>query len=874
MRRKDRYPETKSPPKTAEKFLAWFIRADLKEEVQGDLLEKYLDHRKKYSSRKANLLYWYQVLHYLRPFAIRNFYLPSPNLYYMFRNYLKITFRNLNRQRLHSLINILGLSISLTAVFLLLLWVNDEWQMDKFHANADRIYRLKRTIPLEGHTLDVYRGISYPLLEAAQDELPEVEKYITIGHTFEENLQIDNQVIRAGGTFANASYFHAFSFPVVQGDITQLDNKIDAMAISTTLAYQLFGEAWQTSALGKTVHIHDNGDYTIEAIFADFPSRSSLQNDFFFPFQAHLRDNEWMKEWTNNGMQGALLLSENADPVQVGKELEKIFQNHQSGDNKEGCFLQKFEDDYLYGNFNAKAEVDGGRIEYVQMFLAAALLLLIISCINFVNLATARASKRAKEVGVRKTIGASRKTLAGQFITEAFLITFLSVGLAMIGTWLLSPAVSLITEKSLFIDLSSLYTWITLVGIIFMTGIMAGAYPAFVLSSFQPIQVLKGRFIEKTRDISFRRGLVILQFTLSLLLIVGALTIKAQINFIQEAHLGINKDNLLVINQDAEVVEKYEVIRRQLEGHPSITGVTLAGPSPLEMPASTSGVSWPKKRPDQENIEFCILWTADNFPGVFQVPLHAGSYYRQTEGPDTTHIVFNQRAVEIMELDGDPVGQTIEWWGKPRQIIGVLKDFHNRSFYEKIEPAAFLLDPDNAGSLFVKADEGQISEAIAGLKKTFTEVIPGVPLHYDFVDEQYRQLYKSEMLTGKLTNYFAIISIVISCLGLFGLINFVAEQKTREIGIRKVLGASTGSLVTLLSRDFIRLVSIAFIMAIPLSYLFLDKWLERFAYQVNLNWWLIFAIAGFSAIALTLITISFKSIQTATHSPVDSLRME
>lgn len=871
---KHRCQEIKAPPPLAEQFLAWFIREDLKEEVQGDLLEKYLDHRKKYSHKKANLLYWYQVLHYLRPFAIRNFNLLPSNYYFMFNNYLKITFRNIAKQKLHSLINILGLSISLTAVFLLLLWVNDEWQMDKFHANADRIYRVKRTIPLEGHTLDVYRGISYPLLEAAQNELPEVEKYITIGHTFEENLQIDDHVVRAGGTFTNASYFHAFSFPVVQGDITQLDHKIDAMAISITLAHQLFGEAWQTSALGKTVHIHDNGDFTIEAIFADFPSRSSLQNDFFFPFQAHLRDNEWMKEWTNNGMQGALLLAENADPVQVGKELEKIFQDHQSGDKKEGCFLQRFEDDYLYGNFNAKAEVDGGRIEYVRMFLAAALLLLIISCINFVNLATARASKRAKEVGVRKTIGASRKTLAGQFITEAFLITFLSVGLAMLGTWLLSPAVSLITEKSLFIDLSSSTTWMTLAGIVLMTGIMAGAYPAFVLSSFRPIQVLKGRFIEKTRDISFRRGLVILQFTLSLLLIVGALTIKAQINFIQEAHLGISKDNLLVINQDAEVVENYAVIRRQLESHPSIKGVTLAGPSPLEMPASTSGVSWPKKRPDQKNIEFCILWTAHNFPGVFQIPLEAGTYYRQTEGPDTSHIVFNQRAIEIMELDGDPVGQTIEWWGEPRQIIGVLKDFHNRSFYEKIEPAAFLLDPDNAGSLFVQADEGQISQALAGLKKTFTEVIPDVPLHYDFVDEQYRRLYRSEMLTGKLTNYFAIISIMISCLGLLGLINFVAEQKTREIGIRKVLGASTGSLISLLSKDFIRLVLLAIIVAIPVSYILLNRWLERFAYQVNLSWWLIFLVAGLSAIVLTMITIGFKSIQTATHSPVESLRVD
>ncbi|MCB0669099.1 MAG: ABC transporter permease [Saprospiraceae bacterium] len=874
MRIKDRYP-IKTPPRTAEKFLAWFIREDLKEEVQGDLLEKYLDHREKYSSRKANLLYWYQVLHYLRPFAIRNFYLPSPNLYYMFKNYLKITFRNLNKQRLHSLINILGLSISLTAVFLLLLWVNDEWQMDKFHTNSERLYRLKRTIPMAGNTLDVYRGVPFPLLQAAQEELPEVEKYITLGHSFDDNLQLDDHILRARGTFANAAYFQAFSFPILQGDINQLDKKIDAIAISEKLARQLFGESWKTLALGKTIHIHDNGDFTIEAIFADFPRRSSMRNDFLYSFQAHLRDNEWMQDWGNSGMQGVLLLQdEHIDPDLVAINLEKIFMSHQEGDQKEGCLLQKFEDDYLFGDFNKKAEVSGGRIEYVRLFLGAALLLLIISCINFVNLATARASKRAKEVGVRKTIGASKNSLVSQFITEAFLITIISVLMALIATRLLLPAASLISEKSLSIEYTTASFWFTILGITLITGLLAGAYPAFVLSSFRPINVLKGKIIEKTRDISFRKGLVIMQFTLSLLLIVGALAIRSQIKYIQQAHLGINKDNLLVVHQDAKVTEKFAVIEQKLLDNPAIKGVTLAGPSPLDMPASTSAVSWPKKRPDQANIEFCILWSAANFPDVFEIPMAAGRYYHGGEKSDTTQIVFNERAIEIMELEGDPIGQTIQWWGKPRQIIGVLQDFHNHSFYEKIEPAGFVLDPENAGNVYIKSADGQVPDAIAGLQSVFNSVIPDVPLHYDFVDEQYRQLYKSEMLTGKLTNYFAIISIVISCLGLFGLINFVAEQKTREIGIRKVLGASTGSLVTLLSRDFIRLVSIAFMVAIPLSYLFLDKWLERFAYQVNLNWWLIFAIAGFSAIALTLITISFKSIQTATHSPVDSLRME
>jgi ABC-type antimicrobial peptide transport system permease subunit len=864
-----------NPPKFARSFLLWFIREELAEEVEGDLLEKYWTHRERTTKQKADLVYWYQVLQYLRPFAIRNFNLSSPNSSFMFRSYLKITFRNILKQKLHSSINILGLAISLTAVFLLLLWVNDEWSMDKFHANADRLYRVKRIVPLEGKALDVYRGVSYPLLKAAVEELPEVDTYIPIGHSFEDNLQIEKQIIRAKGTFSNASYFQAFSFPIIQGDITQLDKKVDAIAISETLANRLFGLSWPTSALGKVIHIHDNGDFSVEAIYHDFPTNSSLQNDFIYSFQAHLNDNQWMLEWTNNGMQGALLLAEgNPDPKAVGEKLQEIFYAHQEGDRKEGCFLQKFEDDYLYSDFDEQAQVSGGRIEYVRLFLAATLLLLIVSCINFVNLSTARASNRAKEVGVRKTIGATKKALISQFMIEAFVITLISVGLAILAARLLIPATSQLSAKTLSLNYGDPKLWLAVFAITLVTGLLAGSYPAFMLSSFRPIQVLKGKMIEKTGDISFRRALIVLQFMLSLLLIVSAMVVRSQIQYIQHAHLGIDKDNLLVINQDAKVAERYQVLRQELESAEAIAGVTVAGPSPHDMQASTSGVSWPRKRPDQNNLEFQILWTAHNFPQVFNISLVSGEYYRDIQGKDTTHIVFNESAIQLMELGEDPVGMTIQWWGQPRQIIGVLKDFHNRSFYDQIEPAGFLLDPENAGGLFIKAGEGQITEAIAAVEQVFKRVVPDVPVHYDFVDEQYNQLYKSEMLTGKLTNYFALISIIISCLGLLGLINFVAEQRTREIGIRKVLGASTGSLVGLLSKEFIRLVIIAFIIAIPFSYYLLNQWLDRFAYQVDMQWWQIFFMAGIGAVIITFATISFKSIKAATNSPVKSLKSE
>ena len=791
----------------------------------------------------------------------------------MFNNYLKSAYRNLLHKKSYSIINIAGLSISLAVTFLMLLWVQDEWNMDKFHENHDRLYRVKRTIPLEDNKLDVYRNVSYPMLEAAVKNLPEVEKYITLGHSFEDNLQRDDLHFRANGAYTNTAFFEAFSYPILHGDITQLDKNINAMAISESLAKNFFGNVWESTALGETIHIHDNGDFTVEAIYANFPENSSIQNDFYYSFDNFLKKNKWMLEWGNNGMQGVLLLSENADPKLVGNKLQKIFQANISGDLKEGCFLQKYADDYLYGQFDDQAQVSGGRIEYVRTFAIAALLLLIISCINFVNLATAQASKRAKEVGVRKVIGAGQQSLMKQFMVEAGAITFLSVLLAIIMAEAFLPQVNIITNKLLSFEFSQPMIWVGIFSIFLITTLLSGAYPSFVLSSFRPINVLKGNNKEQGGTISFRKALVVVQFCLSLILIVGAMVVQQQVHFIKNKNLGINKDHILTIHQDQKITDQYEVLRNELLASEGIKDVTLAGPSPLNMLATTSGVSWPGKRPDQENIEFGILWTAGNFAEVFDVPMVAGSYYREDEITDTAHIVFNEKAIEIMGLTDDPIGKTITWWGRPRQIIGVLKDFHNRSLYEKIEPAGFILDPSNAGWLFVKAGQGSVKEAIASVETVFKKVVPDVPLHFEFVDEQYQQLYESETLTGTLANYFAIISILISCLGLFGLATFTAEQRTKEIGIRKVLGATATGLLGMLSKDFLKLVFIALFIASPLAYFLMDTWLQDFAYHINIHWW-VFAIAGLLTVGVAFLTVGFRSMKAALANPVESLRCE
>ncbi|MEM1338812.1 MAG: ABC transporter permease [Bacteroidota bacterium] len=789
----------------------------------------------------------------------------------MFKNHLKTAWRNLLKNRGYFSINIFGLFIALTASFLMLLWVYCELNTDTFHKNEDRLFLVKRTIPLEEGVFDVYQNTAYPLLKNAKEQLPEVEQFLPVGFSFEDNLKIENIDYRATGTFANADYFSGFSFPVIQGDIQQLDQKPEAIAISERLAERIWGNSWTTTAIGKNIHILDNGDFIVEAVFQNLPASSSIQNDFYYSFEKHLKDNEWMMDWGNNGMQGVLVLKDGANPKLVAEKLNTLFQENISGENKEGCFLQKFSDSYLYGKFDEQAQVAGGRIEYVRIFSAAALFLLLVSCINFINLSTVSATKRAGEIGIRKVVGARKKVLITQFFTETAIITTISFALAIVSTLYLLPQVSDFVGKDLHVNLSTPIIWIALLSLFLLTTLFSGGYPAIVISSFQPIKALKGNSREKKGAASFRKGLVVFQFGLTILLIVAAIIVKLQVDYINTKDLGIARNNIVSIHQDEALTNKYSVLRHELLSKNAVEDVTLVGPSPLDIRASSSGVVWPKKTVDQENIEFALLWTAHNFPEVFNVPLVQGNYYRETS-VDTVNVVINQKAAAIMALT-DPVGKTIQVWGDQRQIIGVVKDFHNTSLYEPIQPTVFFLDPNDAGTMFVKFREGKTQEGLANLDGVFQKVLPDLPLHYAFLDQEYAAIYRTEVLTGKLTYYFAWISILVSCLGLFGLASFIAKQRTKEIGIRKVLGASVKSITSLISKDFLKLVALAVLVASPIAYYLMQNWLSDFTYRIDISGW-IFVFTGILTLGIALITISFQAIRAAIIDPVKSLRTE
>lgn len=790
----------------------------------------------------------------------------------MFKNYLKTAWRTLLKNKVYFLINTVGLSIAIAVSLLMLLWVFDEQGINKYHEKDDQLFLVKRTIPLERGVFDVYDGISYPFLDAAKAQLPEVEDYITLGATFEDNLRIGDVDFRAPGAFTNAAFFKHFTVPVLLGNLEDLDNKPEALAISERLAKRFWGQEWTTKALGSPVHIYDNGDYAVAMVYQDFPSQSSIQNDFYYGFQRHLSQNDWMLEWGNNGMQGAFLMRSDAKTTEVSQKLETLFQNNISGEFKEGILLQKFSDNYLYNQFDEQAKVAGGRIEYVRIFTVAAIFLLIISCINFINLSTAYATKRASEIGVRKAIGAQKNTLVGQFFMETSLITSTSFLVGLLIAFLLLPTVNILTDKTLSLDLSQPYLWLTLAGVFLITTILSGAYPSFVISSFRPVAALKGLGKEQKSTTVLRKGLVVLQFSLALLLIISALVIQKQVNYVNQKDLGIAKDHIISIHQDEVLTQKYDALKNELLASEGIVDVTLVGPSPLTTPASSSGVAWPGKSQEQENLEFALLWTAHNFPQAFDIPVAHGAYYREGT-QDTLNLVINQTAADLMNLGEDPIGKTVQLWGSQRQIIGVLKDFHNRSLYEPIQPTIFLLDPNDAGEMFVKLEGTKTKDALISVQTVFEKVLPNNPLHYDFIDQQYAANYKAETLTGTLARYFAFISILLSCLGLFGLATFTAKERTKEIGIRKVLGASVQNITLLVSKDFFKLIFLAILIASPMAYYIMSVWLSDFAYSINIPVFA-FVLAGGVTLLVTLLTISFQAIKSATANPVKSIRTE
>jgi predicted permease len=784
----------------------------------------------------------------------------------MFRNYIKIAWRNIAKSKTFSFINVLGLALGMTSSLLILLWVQDERSINQFHEKGSRIYQVLENQQWTGNDISTTTATPGPLATALKAEIPEIERTVKMTWEEEKLLAVGDKSYKEKGRYASVDLFQIFSFPLVQGKPETALASPNAIVLSEKAAMKFFGK---TDVVGRSIRVDNQEDHQITAVVKDVPETSSLQFDYVLPEEPFEKKNDWLTKWDNNGIRTFVLLAENADVTAVNAKILNFIRKHNKDVTTTTTFLFPYQDYYLHSKFT-NGKPDGGRIEYVRLFTIVAIFLMVIACINFMNLATARSAKRAKEVGIRKVVGAERSYLVGQFVGEAVLMALMSIVIAVLLTQLLLPAFNTLTEKHIAIQYGNPVYWLTLLGLALLTGVVAGSYPALFLSSLQPVKVLKGSLRFKAGAVFLRQGLVVFQFALSLLLIIGTLIAGRQVDFIRTKNLGLDRENVVYMSLEGDLPKRFESFRAELLRSPGIQSVSSSGNDPMAIGNSTIGVEW-KGKAENDKTLFTQMTVSYDFLKTMKIKLLNGREFSKSIVTDSTNYIVNEEAARRMGMK-EPVGQDLKFWGKSGKIVGLIKNFHLNSLRVAIEPLILRLDSTNY-TLLVRTYPGQTERALKSMERLAKQFNPAYPFAYRFADESFREQYKSETLVGKLANYFAVIAIFIACLGLFGLAMFTAEQRTKEIGVRKVLGASVPSIVALLSKDFLKLVLIAIIIASPLAWWAMHNWLSDFAYRVDIEWW-VFALAGLVAVAIAQLTVSFQSIKAALMDPVKSLRSE
>ncbi len=793
----------------------------------------------------------------------------------MFNHYLKTALRNLFRQKGNSFVNIAGLTLGLLVSMLMFLWVQDEMGYDRFHKNADDIYHLHNLMKEGKGTVSNWSTSPGPYVALFPEKVPEVEK--STGFNFwSHKLEVDEKMYLQHGAYAYPGVFDVFSFDFVQGDLGSALTDPNSIVLSEKLAAKFFGVNWNEKGrtLGQTIKLENGHPLTVTGVFAEIPRQSTIDFEYLIPIEN--LENMFpgnTTQWGNYYFELYVKLHQEADPkVVAAKMFETVKENTKGSYPEHGMFLQPLRDQHLYSKFENGMPV-GGRIDYVRIFFLAGLFVLFIACINYMNLTTARSSQRAREVGVRKVVGAPRGKLVTQFITEAVLTTFIAGSLALISAQLLLPYFNDLTGKEIALGFWEPRYLLVFAGFLALVGIIAGSYPALMMSSFDIIKVLKGKLTNKWGAIQLRRVMVVLQFTLSMLLLIGAVVVRGQINYLKNADLGMEKKNMLFFNLSETQWDKIGVLKEQLSQQPHIERLTSAADNPLQIHAMTGDPEWEGMADDDQGI-FTILTTDHQFVNTLKIPMLKGEDFQEAMLADTANMAYliNEESAKAMGFD-DPLGKRLEFWGDQGRIVGVVKDFHFSSLHQAIKPLIIRYQPLGADQVvMIRPKAGETKAAIAETEAVYKEIFDE-PFEYQFLDQLYEKMYRSEETTSDLADLFAIIALIISCLGLLGLSAFLAEIRTKEVGIRKVLGASVGNILVLLNKEFGQLLLFAFLVAAPLAWYLLNGWLEKFAYHVDLGWQMFLVAGGIMGLTAAL-TVSFYTLRSALRNPVKALRYE
>jgi putative ABC transport system permease protein len=785
----------------------------------------------------------------------------------MLKNYLKIALRNIKRHKGYSFINIAGLAIGISCCVLMLMWVQDELSYDRFHENSRELSRVLLD-PMGASP--THEAVSPPVLAAKmKDEFPEVLNTARLASSGTLLFSHGEKAFYEGrGLFADQSFFEMFSFPFTRGDPAAAFPGLQSIVITEEMAKKYFGSE---NPIGKTITVNKKTDFTVTGVLDNIPHNSHLQFSYVRPFILLKEYGVDLDSWGNVSFYTYVQLGKNSSIQEVNGKLRRLIEREDPGHNM--YYLQPLTRIHLHSRFNFDIAVCGN-IMYAYIFTAAAVFILFIACINFMNLATARAGTRSKEVGVRKVVGAFRTDIIKQFLLESILLSIVALVFSVFLIELLIPVFNNLSGKQLALDYPGNLIFIfALIGITLFTGLVSGSYPSLFLSSFHPAKVIRGFSGSGTKGTLLRKALVVTQFVLTVVILIGVMVIHNQLDHIRKKNLGYDKEHLVCFPLRGDTSKRFDSLKAELLKNPNITNVAATSSLPTFIGSGTSGASWEGKDPE-ERIQMQITWVGEDYLETFRMEMAEGRFYSKEFSTDESAFVLNEAAVKAMRMDS-PVGKRFSWGRRRGPIIGVVKNFHYKSLHSEIEPLILILvqDPRRIRFACVRVKSDDISGTIGYTEDTWNKFAPGFPFNYDFLDDRINDLYKAEQRVGTLFNYFTTLSIFIACLGLFGLSSFTAEQRTKEIGIRKVLGASIPNILLLLTREFTKLVLIASLIAWPLAYVIMNSWLENFVSRTSVKLGTL-VLSAVLALGIALLTVSYQSIRAAVANPVDSLRYE
>ncbi|SCC37810.1 duplicated orphan permease [Chitinophaga costaii] len=782
--------------------------------------------------------------------------------------------RNLQRHKGAFAINLMSLSTGITCVLLIYLWINDELHFDKFHANDATLYQVIEKSTENGQ-VRMHESTQGPLAAAMEKDLPEVTTAATVlplaNFNITATIKTAEKSIKNYGLFATSNFFHIFSFKLLAGQPQQVLANENGMVVSAEIARSLFGSV--ENAMGKSVQWEMFGQpnsAVITGVLDKLPANNSMPFDFVINYASLLKGvGQNFKEWYNEGPHTYVQLRPGTDLKKFNAKIKDYLKRYSRG-TLFSLQVRPYSSAYLYGHYENGVQ-SGGRIEYVHLFSLVAIFILIIACINFMNLSTARASRRLKEVGIKKAVGATRTTLVAQFMGEALFLTVLSLLIAIGLAAIFLPIFNQITGKQITVQLTaSLVAWILATTL--FTSLLAGSYPAFYLSGFHAVEVLKGKLMHRSwGELLARKGLVVFQFIVSLVLIIAVMVIYRQLAFVQSKNLGYDKAHLIQFDREGALMQSTPAFLTALKKIPGVINASCIEESVVAGVgggSSTYDVSWPGK-PNQANIDFVTRSLDIGLLETMGVQMKEGRTFSDQFGSDSAKVIINETAIKIMGLR-NPLGTPIRMWGKTSTIVGVVKDFHITSLHEAIQPMIFRYNPKTTAVVMVRLATGQESQALPAIAALYKQYNPGYVFSYHFLDENYQAQYISEQRISLLSRYFAGLAILISCLGLFGLATFNAEVRTKEIGVRKALGASVSNVILLLIKDFLKLALIAMLVAFPLAWWAMHSWLNKFVYHIAIGPNL-FILAAFTIVVITLLTVSYQSAKAALINPSRSL---